>query len=100
MVERPGPAYVGLMFPTISVTLIGLLVGGALMVVTKSRAATLVAGLVGAWVGFGVGALIGVVLDSLLATGMWVALAGHVLALLGAALAVRLRLAGVAPTGR
>lgn len=84
------------MFPTLSVTLIGLLVGAAVMVVTGSRDwTTLLVGLVGAWIGFGVGALLGVLVDTALGTGMWVALAGHVLALVGAAMAARLKLAGV-----
>lgn len=85
------------MFPTLSVTLIGLLVGVAVMLASGSKdRMTVLAALLGAWVGFGVGALFGVILDVVLTTGTWVALIGHVLALVGAAIAVRLRLARVA----
>lgn len=85
------------MFPTPSVTLIGLLVGVAVMLASGSKdRMTVLAALLGAWVGFGVGALFGVILDVVLTTGTWVALIGHVLALVGAAIAVRLRLARVA----
>lgn len=85
------------MFPTLSVALIGLLVGVAVMLASGSKdRMTVLAALLGAWVGFGVGALFGVILDVVLTTGTWVALIGHVLALVGAAIAVRLRLARVA----
>lgn len=85
------------MFPTLSVTLIGLLVGVAVALAGGSKdRMTVPAALLGAWVGFGVGALLGVILDIVLTTGIWVALIGHVLALVGAAIAVRLRLARAA----
>jgi hypothetical protein len=96
MVLRRGGTYFDTMFPTLSVTLIGLLVGGAVMVVTRSTDRTnLLVGLVGAWVGFAVGALLGLLVDVVLGTGVWVALAGHVLALVAASTAVRLQLARV-----
>lgn len=89
------------MFPTLSVTLIGLLVGAAVMLVTRSNDwTTLLVGQVGAWVGFAVGAVIGVVIDIIASTSMWLALSGHVLALVGAAIAVRSRLARLASTPR
>jgi hypothetical protein len=88
------------MFPTLSVTLIGLLLGVGVMLVTKSDWTTALVGLIGAWVGFSIGALVGVVLDIIFATGLWVALVGHVLAVVGAALAIRLQVARVASTKR
>jgi hypothetical protein len=84
------------MFPTLSVTLIGLLIGIGVMMVTKADWTTVLAGLVGSWVGFAVGTLAGVALDIIFATGLWVALVGHVVAVVGAALAVRLRQARAA----
>ena len=92
MVLRTRRSYLDTMFPTLSVTLIGLLVGAGMMVVTRNGDWTvLLVGIVGAWVGFGIGALLGVVIDVVLGTGIWVALAGHVLALVGAAISVRLK---------
>lgn len=93
MVGRRVGQYLDTMFPTLSVTLIGLLVAAAVMVVTRSSDwAIVLVGLLGAWFGFGVGALLGVLVDVVFSTGIFVALAGHVLALVGAAIAVRLRL--------
>lgn len=90
----------GIMFPTLSVTLIGLLLGVGVMLVTKTDWTTVLAGLVGAWVGFAIGAVAGIVADIILGTGIWLALVGHVLAVVGAALAVRLQLARVASSTR
>lgn len=86
------------MFPTLSVTLIGLLVGAAVTLVTRSSWRTLLVGLAGAWFGFGIGALLGLAADVILGTGVWVALAGHVLALVGASIAARALLARQGPT--
>lgn len=101
MVSRTNRSYLETMFPTLSITLIGLLLGAAVMVVTRRRDwTTLLAAVIGGWAGFGVGAFLGVVVDIVSNSGMWVALAGHVLALIGAAIAVRLRLARVVSAGR
>lgn len=90
----------GAMFPTLSVTLIGLLVGAAVMLVTRTGWRALLVGLAGAWVGFGIGALVGLAADIILGTGVGVALAGHVLALVGASIAARALLARQTPTYR
>lgn len=68
------------------------------MLVTRAGWMTFLVGLAGAWVGFGVGALLGLAADVILGTGVWVALAGHVLALVGASIAARALLARQAPT--
>lgn len=86
------------MFPTLSVTLIGLLVGAAVMLITRTGWRALLVGLAGAWVGFAVGALLGLAADVILGTGVWVALGGHVLALVGASIAARALLARQAHT--
>lgn len=83
--------YVEAMFPTLSVTAIGLVIGGLGLALARDGWAPLLAGVVGAWVGFGLGAVIGVVLDVALGTGSGVALAGHALAIVGALAAVRAR---------
>jgi hypothetical protein len=83
--------YVEPMFPTLSVTAIGLIVGGLELALTRDGWAALLAGVVGAWVGFGLGAVIGVVFDVVVGTGTGVALAGHALAIVGAMAAVRSR---------
>ena len=83
--------YVALMFPTLSVTAIGLTIGGLGLALTRDGWAPLLAGVAGAWVGFGLGAVIGVVFDVVVGTGTGVALAGHALAIVGALAAVRSR---------
>jgi hypothetical protein len=72
------------MFPNLSVTVIGLVVGIGGALTRRGTWRSGVAGLVGAWVGFAIGALIGGVLDVALGTGVWVAIAGHALAVAGA----------------
>ena len=79
------------MFPTLSVTAIGLVFGGIGIVLSRDGWAPLLAGLVGAWVGFGLGAVIGVIFDIFVGSGAGVALAGHALAIVGAFAAVRSR---------
>jgi hypothetical protein len=85
------PFYVEPMFPTLSVTAIGLVIGGLGLALTRDGWAPLLAGVIGAWVGFGLGAMIGVVIDVVVGTGTGVALAGHALAIVGALAAVRAR---------
>lgn len=79
------------MFPTLSVTAIGLVFGGIGLALSRDGWAPLLAGVVGAWVGFGLGAVIGVIFDIVVGTGTGVALAGHALAIVGAFAAVRSR---------
>lgn len=83
--------YVEPVFPTLSVTAIGLVIGGLGLALARDGWAPLLAGLFGAWLGFGLGAVIGVVFDIIAGTGTGVALAGHALAIVGALGAVRAR---------
>lgn len=69
--------------PTVSVSLIGLLVGLAFWVASGRMVGSVVAGVVGAWAGFLVGGTFGVVLDVLQRDGSQVVVLGH----LGAAVA-------------
>lgn len=71
--------------PTLSVTFIGLAVG----VVASLRwgpARGLIRGLAGAWIGFGIGGLLGGIADIVSGIGIWVAVAGHIGAFTGAVL--------------
>lgn len=77
------------MFPTLSVTLIGLAVGAIAIISKRQKWNSLLFGVVGAWIGFALGALLGVAIDALFATGVWVAYVGHALAAVGALIAVR-----------
>ncbi len=79
-----------MLMPTVSVTVIGLTVGlVGLLLFSRGRAwQELLRGLVGAWAGFLGGALAGVIMDVMLGTGVFVALVGHGLAVLGALVAV------------
>ena len=86
-----------MLLPTASVTLIGLIVGVAGYLMTRHRpAATLGIGVAGAWIGFLAGALVGVVIDLVLRDGVYVAIIGHVVAIAGAATALRWFRAGAA----
>jgi hypothetical protein len=70
--------------PFLSVTAIGLGVGLVAGLVGSEPGVRLARSVVGAWVGFGAGALVGVVLDVVGRTGTGVALWGHAGALVGA----------------
>jgi uncharacterized membrane protein YeaQ/YmgE (transglycosylase-associated protein family) len=50
---------------------------------------TLLLGVVGAWLGFAVGALIGVAIDVIASTGIYVAIVGHLMAVVGAVVALK-----------
>lgn len=78
-----------MVFPTLSVTVIGLVAGLlALRFSREPRWRTFAHGLVGAWAGFLAGAVIGVTIDVVLQSGELVALLGHMGAVLFAYLAV------------
>jgi hypothetical protein len=78
------------MFPNVSVTVIGLLVGVGAMLTRRGTWRFGVAGLVGAWVGFAIGALLGSALDFVFRTGIWIAIIGHGLAVVGSLASVML----------
>lgn len=87
--ERNRPRRWTVLFPTVSVTLIGLTAGLISLLLCRGRVwQELVRGLAGAWAGFLGGALAGVIMDIMLGTGVFVALIGHGLAALGALVAV------------
>lgn len=75
------------MFPTLSVTVIGLLIGAAAFLLRVRQWFSMLSGLAGAWVGFGLGAVVGVTIDAVFATGIWLAVVGHAMAVLGALVA-------------
>jgi len=78
-----------MVLPTVSVTVIGLIAGLIAVVGRRSRPArALLLGVVGAWAGFGVGAIIGVVIDIVVQTGIYVAIVGHLVAVVGAVVAL------------
>lgn len=79
-----------MLFPAVSVTVIGLVVGLIAMVATDHRPAPAIArGVAGAWLGFAAGALAGVAIDVVLGDGIFVAIVGHALAVAGAIVALR-----------
>jgi uncharacterized membrane protein YeaQ/YmgE (transglycosylase-associated protein family) len=81
-----------MLLPTVSVTVIGLIAGPLAVVMGRSRPArALLLGVVGAWAGFVVGALVGVALD-VVGSGTYLAIVGHLMAVIGAVVALaRLR---------
>lgn len=81
-----------MILPTLSVTVIGL-IGAAVCVAMRMQSPTsaLVRGLAGAWGGFVCGALLGVLIDVVVQTGIWLAIIGHLAALAGTVFAIRIR---------
>lgn len=78
-----------MLMPTFSVTAIGLLVGlTAILIMRRQPGRIIVLGVVGSWAGFVLGAVIGVTVDVIIGTGVYVAIAGHLAAALGAGGAV------------
>ncbi|HSK07218.1 MAG TPA: hypothetical protein VK990_06830 [Acidimicrobiia bacterium] len=75
--------------PTLSVTPIGLLVGVAGGLAGGRPGSTIGRAVIGAWVGFALGAVAGLAVDVAVQTGSGVAIAGHVFALAGAIVALR-----------
>ncbi|MGB7448413.1 MAG: hypothetical protein WA892_04720 [Ornithinimicrobium sp.] len=71
-----------MLLPLVSVSLIGLLVGGAFALSHPHRVTLILWSLLGAWGGFLLGALAGVMIDVIAGTGVWLALIGHLTALL------------------
>ncbi|MBW9206615.1 hypothetical protein KV102_12505 [Mumia sp. zg.B53] len=81
-----------MLLPLVSVTVIGIVAGLLLRPsppVRRSRPRGVAVGVLGAWAGFLVLALLGVVVDVVAGTGTYVALLGHAGAVLGAAAASR-----------
>jgi hypothetical protein len=77
-----------MLMPALSVTAIGLVVGLVLAVLGKRRLwRTLLICTLGAWAGFAIGAVPGVVIDVVLRDGIFVAIIGHLAALVAAGLA-------------
>lgn len=78
-----------MVFPTLSVTIIGLIAGLAALSFGRERSwRSVVRGLLGAWAGFAVGGLAGAAIDVVLRSGELVALLGHAGAVALAYLAV------------
>jgi uncharacterized membrane protein YeaQ/YmgE (transglycosylase-associated protein family) len=81
---------VTMLMPAASVTLIGLVAGLIGYLITRNRLVPAFGlGVVGAWVGFAAGALIGVIVDVVLGEGMFVAIIGHAVAGIGAIAVLR-----------
>jgi len=76
-----------MLFPAFSVTLIGLVIGGMAAANNARPLRPILIAVSGAWAGFLVGALVGVAIDAIAGTGIWVAIFGHVAAVPGAMLA-------------
>jgi hypothetical protein len=77
-----------MLMPGLSVTAIGIAVAVVAIIRGMPATGALLRGLVGGWLGFLVGAVPGVLLDVLLADGVYVAVLGHLGAAGGAAVAV------------
>jgi uncharacterized membrane protein YeaQ/YmgE (transglycosylase-associated protein family) len=81
-----------MLMPAISVTLIGIVAAAAAAVKwQRPFFVSVTLGFVGAWAGFMLGALVGVVIDVLFSTGIFVALIGHAAAVAGAFFAVKIK---------
>ena len=78
-----------MLLPTVSVTVIGL-IAGLLVVFMGARrpARALLLGVVGAWAGFVVGAIIGVAIDVVVQSGIYLAIVGHLMAVVGSVVAL------------
>jgi hypothetical protein len=77
-----------MVFPAVSVTVIGLLAAVVAILLGGRPRPSLTRGLLGAWVGFIAGAVAGLLLDAILQTGVYLAVIGHLAAALGALVAV------------
>lgn len=88
-----------MLMPALSVTVIGIAI--AVLAIMRGKGATgaLLSGVLGAWLGFIVGAIPGLVLDVVLGDGRFLALLGHIGAVGGALVAV-MRFPTAAATGR
>jgi hypothetical protein len=76
-----------MVFPTVSVTVIGLLAAILAILLGGRPGPSLIRGFLGAWIGFTAGAVAGVLIDAILQTGVYLAVIGHVAAALGALVA-------------
>lgn len=74
-----------MVMPFLTVTAIGVLIGGAGYVIRRGEHA-LWRGFFGAWAGFATGATAGLLLDVATGSGHWVPLLGHVTAVAAAVL--------------
>lgn len=78
-----------MLLPTVSVTVIGLIAGLIFVVVRSSQPLpTLLLGVAGAWVGFIVGAIFGVVVDVIAQTGVYLGIVGHLMTIPGVVVAL------------
>jgi hypothetical protein len=77
-----------MLMPGLSVTLIGLAIAVAGIVMHRPVPPTLLRGLIGAWAGFLTFGLVGLVLDVVLGNGTFVAFLGHLGAAVTAAIVV------------
>ncbi|MFP3914152.1 MAG: hypothetical protein ACLFWM_04695 [Actinomycetota bacterium] len=80
-----------MLMPTLSVTLIGLTIGAVAGLTRGLPGRGILVGTVAAWAGFVVGAFVGVLLDALLGTGVWLAWLGHGGALVAASFSFAIR---------
>jgi hypothetical protein len=74
--------------PTLSVTMIGIVIAITGIVRGKPAAGTLLRGIIGAWLGFVAGAVPGVALDVAVTNGVFVAVFGHIGAIVVGVMAV------------
>lgn len=78
-----------MLLPTVSVTVTGLIAGMIFVVVSRIQPLrTLLAGVAGAWIGFSIGAVSGVIVDVIAQTGVYLVIVGHLLAILGSVVAL------------
>lgn len=81
-----------MVFPILSVTLIGLIGAAACTAMrTQTPSSAFMRGLIGAWGGFAAGALLGVLIDVVAQTGIWVGVIGHLAAVAGTIWTIRIR---------
>ena len=73
-----------MLLPAVSVTVIGLIAGLLFIIVGEKRLMyTLPRGIAGAWIGFIMGTILGVIIDVIAQTGIFLGIMGHLMAVFG-----------------
>lgn len=76
-----------MLLPAVSVTVIGLTAGLIFVILRKDNSGA-PRGIAGAWVGFIIGAIFGVIVDVIAQTGIFLGIVGHLMAVFGSFVAL------------
>ena len=73
-----------MLLPAVSVTFIGVIAGLIFVILRRKRLRfTLPRGIFGAWIGFIMGTILGVIIDVIAQTGIFLGIMGHLMAVFG-----------------